>query len=936
MVLSKSNESNTGYDTVDFMGAPVRTHVMRFSEEVQQYIIQQLTDLYSDPVTATVRETVSNALDATALAISRGLKPDPVEVYAPSMFDHVFKVVDHGVGMTAEQLDEFFSDYGNSSKITDMSAIGSKGLGAKAPLAYTQTFNVETVHDGRRIIISLNRGANANETKTLVDESTDEPNGTIVTIPVRREDVDSFIDAVKVYEKYSTPDLPIVVDGRERSLADRYVRLGDIQIAVTEDGEPVTGGVWAYRGEDGQKLYSTVSSWISDVSWRYGNVAGSTAVTLGGWRYDISSSGYRYNSDWDPSFVVELKPGVVDFPASRDEIKVNDRLSEFISYVDKALQYKKENGSLADAAKVWGSVSSKADRMAVLNAMVNAMDSSTAGKWTGLLPLLSMWPAEAAMFKVSDRVRKFKNVVQFSWEHSRSGKRIMHTMVAMSRSLGRLGSDGSVYVNWEWSAPVSATEFSAALTSGSLETVGTALRATMTVKTLEKVMTGHVDDGQAVSDAKTERKTLTTLLSPSVNWMKANPRLSGTRRGYDSRGYNGLVVVADKDYSEYGKKLNALRAYSRLCAGPGHHYGQLYVYMFDGDLSDRDAKDLEKAAVDAGVEWLGVMDWEAVAAAVKAKRAELNPGDKSSKGSPAARRIGSTVGAIKISTKGMDRWEAIETVMKTRFDPRTILKKTDLSNAVSSNALVYITDDKGADVTERHFSLLQWLASIKDLAGRDVYVVDAGACNVPANSLKPVAGYKGATVGIEDIRLASLKTIEGLARVKIPTRLDEQVKNVMKALAAIGDDRADAYLMKIVQLYVRRNYAYGWSVASASKTMRARIDAIDERWGVDDDAFQSVMTMHRVDADVPAILKEMDQTEFTEAASRLLEDIRKLDAQVKAGRLDDFAGQVINVALRYMYKFSESARAARDGDPAIKFISDWVDGLIALPDVQID
>lgn len=934
MVLSKSNESNTGYDTVDFMGAPVRTHVMRFSEEVQQYIIQQLTDLYSDPVTATVRETVSNALDATALAISQGLKPDPVEVYAPSLFDHVFKVVDHGVGMTAEQLDEFFSDYGNSSKIADMSAIGSKGLGAKAPLAYTQTFNVETVHDGRRIIISLNRGANANETKTLVDESTDEPNGTIVTIPVRREDVDSFIDAVKVYEKYSTPDLPIVVDGRERSLADRYVRLGDIQIAVTEDGEPVTGGVWAYRGENGQKLYGTVSSWMSDVSWRYSSVAASTVVTLGGWRYDLSSSHYRY--DRDPSFVVELKPGVVDFPASRDEIKVNDRLSEFISYVAKALQYEKVNGSIADVAKVWGRVTSKADRMAVLNAIVNAMDRSAAGNWTGLPSLLSMWPAEAAMFKVSNRVRKFKNVVQFSWERSRSGKRLVRTKVAMSRSLGLLSSDGSVYVNWEWSAPVSATEFSAALTSGSLETVATALNAATAVKTLEKVMTGQADD-QGVSDAKTERKTLTTLLSPSVNWMKANPRLSGTDRSYDSRGYHGLVVVADKDYSEYSKKLNALRAYSRLCVGAGSDYGQLYVYMFDGDLSDRDAKDLENAAVDAGVEWLGVMDWEAVAAAVKAKRAELNPADKSSKGSPAARRIGSTVGAIKISTKGMDRWGAIKTVMRIRFDSRTTLKKTDLSNAVSSNALVYITDDKDANVTARHFSLLQWLASIKDLAGRDVYVVDAGACNVPANSLKPVAGYKGATVGIEDIRLSSLKTIEGLARVKIPTRRHEQVKNLMKALAAIGDDRADAYAMKIVQLYVQRNFAYGWSVASASKTMRARIDAIDERWGVDDDDFQSVMAMYGgVDADVPAILKEMDQTEFTEAASRLLEDIRKLDAEVNACRLDDFAGQVINVALRYMYKFSESARAARDDDPAIKFISDWMDGLIALPDVQID
>lgn len=938
MVLSKSNESNTGYDTVNFMGAPVRTHVMRFSEEVQQYIIQQLTDLYGDPIVATVRETVSNALDATALAAARGLDPAPVEVYTPSALEQVFKVVDHGVGMTAEQLDEYFSDYGNSTKLEDMDAIGSKGLGAKAPLAYTQTFNVETVHDGRRIVISLNRGATANETKTLVDEPTDAPNGTTVTIPVRREDVTGFAEAVGVYERYSTPDRPIVIDGRERSLADEYVKIKDIVIDHTADGEPVMGGLWARRGEKHEELYDTVVSWADMVrqsDYSVSNyVTNSVVATLGGWRYRLGARSYYSYRYERPDFVVELKPGVVDFPASRDEIKVNDRLEDFRKRVKDALR--QTTAGTVDAVSVWKGLTEKADRAAVLAALADRGSASI-----GLDALMKAWPVEASIFEVSKQARKFKNVLDFHWKESRrSAKRVISARIAVGRPL-KSSSDKTAHVNWGWSEPLSVADLAEVATTSAITQLG---HLDSMPNTFLRDVYGKTRLEAEGTDLDSE--ALEAMMSPNVNWMKSNPMLRNRGLIGKTASYTGFVVIADKDLSDYSKKLNALRAYARVCVGQGASgiVGNLYACVYEGSLDDKDAEDLKQAAEDAGMTWLGVMDWASLAEAVKARNAELHPVTSAPRKKAATRSADKTVRAWKFSTAGKDRWESIETVVRGMYSGAGVLTpRVDLSQAVSDGAVVYVTNDDYVTAYSpysRNMILLSVLLSIKDIAGRDVYIVNTSAGDVPAVALKPLADYDRAYIGYADNRIANLKTLSKLPRWERPGSEDRcsQIIQCARGLMGLGDERAEAYVRKLVLLDLKRGKQdYAWKLASVSKTLREQIDTLNAQCGVTDEEFNSLLypsdyEMRRYYFVANEVGSLLGESEFFKEASKLSSDVDKISTRLHECR-DDLACSVVWSAIG-SYRFEEMVGNAREDDLAVKFLNDWVDGVLSAPDVE--
>ena len=126
---------------------------MTVSPEAMKYILPRLTDLYLDPVEAVVRETVSNAQDAAGRAVSTS----PVVVESPDLLSPSLVVSDSGDGMTREQVERTYVSYGMSSKRDDLGQVGAFGLGAKAPLAYTSEFQVETVCDGELTSISIRR-----------------------------------------------------------------------------------------------------------------------------------------------------------------------------------------------------------------------------------------------------------------------------------------------------------------------------------------------------------------------------------------------------------------------------------------------------------------------------------------------------------------------------------------------------------------------------------------------------------------------------------------------------------------------------------------------------------------------------------------------------------------------------------------------------------
>lgn len=101
--------------------------------------------LYSDVITAVIRELGCNALDAHTDADNLDTQ---VELHLPNYNKPLFYIRDYGIGMTPEQLEQNYIVYFYSSKRKDTKTTGKFGLGCKSPFAYTRTFNVTSYYNG--------------------------------------------------------------------------------------------------------------------------------------------------------------------------------------------------------------------------------------------------------------------------------------------------------------------------------------------------------------------------------------------------------------------------------------------------------------------------------------------------------------------------------------------------------------------------------------------------------------------------------------------------------------------------------------------------------------------------------------------------------------------------------------------------------------------
>ena len=306
MALSKVARKNTTIHTESIVAAQSEDVVMDIDASALAFIIDRLTDLYPNPIEATVREVVSNAIDATVLVDGA----QPVEVFSPSAFNPVFVVVDHGIGMSVDDVRTVYSKYGASTKANAFNQIGAYGLGAKAPLSYCTEFFVETTKDGVTTNVVVSRKSEGNVLSIVSSTHTGKASGTKVSIPVKQNDVRRFDDALSHYRTFS---IPVVIDGMSESAEDTYSLLVD-DFVLDEDSH-TTGRIWIkniHAGVYFRDLFFGKSPWYESFSFM-----------LSGWVYRNPG----YGNGGYSNFLVELKPGVVDFSSSRDEITNNERFT---------------------------------------------------------------------------------------------------------------------------------------------------------------------------------------------------------------------------------------------------------------------------------------------------------------------------------------------------------------------------------------------------------------------------------------------------------------------------------------------------------------------------------------------------------------------------------------------------------------------------------
>src|SRR3954462_183715 len=117
---------------------------MGISKENMGMVMTILTDLYSNPVLAVIREYSTNALDAQ---IEAGVDR-PIEVTLPGPLSPFFKVRDYGDGLNEDDIRDIYSQYGTSTKRASNDVVGMLGLGCKSALTYTDQFTVTGIKNG--------------------------------------------------------------------------------------------------------------------------------------------------------------------------------------------------------------------------------------------------------------------------------------------------------------------------------------------------------------------------------------------------------------------------------------------------------------------------------------------------------------------------------------------------------------------------------------------------------------------------------------------------------------------------------------------------------------------------------------------------------------------------------------------------------------------
>jgi len=275
------------------------TRVMGIHAEALAAVTDSMTNLYSNPHLAVLREYSTNAWDAIIAAGSTS----PVRVSLPDDLDPRLVVSDDGIGMSKDEVLTFFSQYGASNKRDVNTQIGSFGFGCKAAFAIADQFVVTAVRDYYRTVALFARNSEGIGTASIMShEPTEAANDVEVAVPVN--DTGAMCAAATTFFAAWEPGT-VEVDGEEfRSLSTVGVLIGDVRLLDRKEAE-----------EFGSSNYRT-------------------HVVMGNVSYPVASS--DADGCWSDSLMVYAHTyiyagiGDVDIVPSREGLRNTDRTKAFL------------------------------------------------------------------------------------------------------------------------------------------------------------------------------------------------------------------------------------------------------------------------------------------------------------------------------------------------------------------------------------------------------------------------------------------------------------------------------------------------------------------------------------------------------------------------------------------------------------------------------
>jgi len=197
---------------------------MGIDSEDMGFILDLLSNkLYSDKISAVIREYSCNAVDAH---IEAGKDDLPISVTLPTLFSPQFVVQDFGYGLSRDSIVNLFLRYGKSNKRDSNEQTGAFGLGCKSGFAYSDAFNVTSVNNGTRTFYTIQKdGSGKGQCITVGSEETEDPSGLTITIPIENCDINEFVRKARdIYSFFSVkPDVTNTTFGHteyDKSISD--------------------------------------------------------------------------------------------------------------------------------------------------------------------------------------------------------------------------------------------------------------------------------------------------------------------------------------------------------------------------------------------------------------------------------------------------------------------------------------------------------------------------------------------------------------------------------------------------------------------------------------------------------------------------------------------------------------------------------------------
>jgi hypothetical protein len=296
----------------------IQTIEMSIAADGAQYLMYNLTNLYTNPLIAIIREYTANAYDSHMRIGSKNpVHVDFKEFYVAGGESHKFgftgdalqiTIQDLGIGMSLEDIADTYSKYGKSTKRDNNKEVGTYGLGSKSGLSLAQQVDVYAVKDeiATSAIIRLNSAKFPVIDIMDTEKVPNFPNGVTVSMVVRKPEAEFYRDLEKFFAAWK-PGQILINNQNPFSIYEdnRFTAIGSF-------GKNIMG--WLY--EDDEESY----------------VAPLSGVFVGPIYYHINTSDLKDNFHFSGDIlwlarkaVINVPVGSIDLTPPREGIAYTER-----------------------------------------------------------------------------------------------------------------------------------------------------------------------------------------------------------------------------------------------------------------------------------------------------------------------------------------------------------------------------------------------------------------------------------------------------------------------------------------------------------------------------------------------------------------------------------------------------------------------------------